>query len=256
MPYIETDSSFHMYYTSSGAGMPIVFIHPPHMGHHVFKYQNDLSNQFRIITYDIRGHGNSGKNGDHPTIQQLADDLQLLLDRLGIEQAVIVGYSAGSSIAQEFALNHPGRIKALVLSGGFPEVSTFLLRNQFQLGLALLKGGYNNFLCKHLAKSHQVQEKDQTLLYQECIKADVQTSLSYYENSMNYNCTNLLNLMDFPVLTLYGQFSHIRPYLKIYQRYLPHMKSVMISRSFHQLPIRNHFSFNHALSTYIHEMKV
>ncbi|ASF41008.1 hypothetical protein CEH05_18320 [Halobacillus halophilus] len=134
-----------MYYTSSGAGVPIVFIHPPHMGHHVFKYQNVLSNQFRIITYDIRGHGNSGKNEKPPTIQQLANDLQLLLDRLGIDEAIIVGYSSGSSIAQAFALTYPDRMKALVLSGGFPEINTFLLRMQYYLGLALVNYPPLNF---------------------------------------------------------------------------------------------------------------
>lgn len=111
-------------------------------------------------------------------------------------------------------------------------------------------------MCKHLAKSHQVHEKDQSLLYQECIKADIQTALSYYENSMKYNCTNLLPIMNFPLLTLYGQFSHIRPYLKIYQRHVPHMKSIIISRAFHQLPLRSHSSVNHALSTFIREIKI
>lgn len=253
MPYVEIAPSLPIYYRSSGTGTPIVFIHPPHMGHQVFKYQNPLSNLFQVITYDLRGHGNSGGHNERTTIQQFSEDLGIFLDELGISQAIIVGYSAGGTIAQEFALNYPERVKALILSGGYPEVRTLTLRLQYHFGFSLVQNGNSELLSKLLAKSHKVTQEDQSLLFKECLKADPKTAFDYYESSLEYKCTDRLKSLTCPLLTLYGQFSYIRPYMNDYN-HLPQMKSVLIKRAFHQLPIKKHQAFNHALVTFLKEI--
>lgn len=251
MTFIKTADSLKIYYQTSGSGIPIVFIHPPMMSQVVFKYQHNLSNQFQVITYDIRGHGNSSNNREDPTISRLAADLLHLLDILGIDKAVIAGYSAGGTIAQEFALTYPDRVKALVLSGGFSEVSTLSLKLHYHCGINLLQKGGEKLISHLLAQSHKANERDKQVLLYEGLKANPQTALNYYENSLEYNCTRQLKFIRCPVLLLYGQFSHIRSYLHIYERHIPQMKSILISQTFHQLPIKNHNTFNHACSTFL-----
>ncbi|WP_198162747.1 alpha/beta fold hydrolase [Halobacillus mangrovi] len=255
MPFTEIKPSMPLYYTTSGSGFPVIFIHPPHMGHHVFKYQHEvLSKHYQIITYDLRGHGDSGNTDDHSTIQTHSKDLALFLDNIEIKEAIIVGYSAGGSIAQDFAIKYPSKVKALVLAGGFSEVSTVLLRTQFHLGMNLVQNGKSQLLSKLLAKTHKITLEDQKLVYQDCIKADPQTAYQFYESSMEYKCTDYLNTIHCPVLLLYGQFSHIRSYEKLYEQHLPLMKSVLISKALHQLPIRKYFSFNHALLNFLKDI--
>ncbi|WP_404452212.1 alpha/beta hydrolase [Virgibacillus necropolis] len=254
MPIVEISPSLSTYYESSGTGYPVIFIHPPHMGQTVFKYQHELSNHFRVITYDIRGHGKSGSSDEDVTIPLLAADLSAFLDALGIDQAIIVGYSAGGSIAQEFVLTYPDRVKALVLSGGFSEVSTFTLKRQFQFGIALVRTGQSELLSKLLTMSHKVTKEDQPELLHECLQAHPQSAYGFYKKSMDYTCTDLLHNLRCPVFLLYGRFSHIRPYQKIYKREVPQMKSVLVSKSLHQVPIKNYRSFNQALSSFLQNL--
>lgn len=251
MPIVKISSSLSTYYESSGTDSPVVFIHPPHMGHNVFKYQHELSDRFRVITYDIQGHGRSGISNEKVTISRLTDDLLAFLDALGIDQVTIVGYSAGGTIAQDFALTYPERVKALVLSGGFPQVSTFTLKKQYQLGLALVRTGQSELLSKLLARSHKVTKEDQRILLDECLQAHPQSAYDFYKQSMNYRCTHLLHNLHCPLFLLYGQFSHIRPYVELYKRQVPQMESVLVGKSSHQVPIKSYRSFNHALFSFL-----
>lgn len=251
MPIVKISSSLSTYYECSGTGSPVIFIHPPHMGHNVFKYQHELSGRFRVITYDIQGHGRSEISDEKVTISRLTDDLSAFLNALGHDQVTIVGYSAGGSIAQDFALTYPNRVKALVLSGGFPQVSTFPLIKQYQFGLALVRSGQSELLSKILAWSHKVTKKDQRILLDECLRAHPQSAYDFYKQSMDYNCTHLLNNLHCPLLLLYGQFSHIRPYVELYKRQVPQMESVLVGKSSHQVPIKSYRSFNHALYSFL-----
>jgi 3-oxoadipate enol-lactonase len=70
---------------------------------------------FKCIYFDNRGTGNSDKPDGPYTIPGMAEDTDRLLEALGIESAMVYGISMGGMIAQELALNHPARVKKLVL---------------------------------------------------------------------------------------------------------------------------------------------
>jgi pimeloyl-ACP methyl ester carboxylesterase len=71
----------------------------------------------RVITWDLRGHGKSrGPAGDY-VLSDLGADLRAVLDRAGVERAVVLGHSAGGVVAMQFALDHPERTAGLVLVG-------------------------------------------------------------------------------------------------------------------------------------------
>ena len=74
-----------------------------------------LSDRYRCLRYDTRGHGRSQVLDQPITIEDLADDLAGLLDALGIEQAHIVGLSLGGMTAQSLGVRHPGRALSLTL---------------------------------------------------------------------------------------------------------------------------------------------
>jgi pimeloyl-ACP methyl ester carboxylesterase len=74
-----------------------------------------FSRRFRVLVYDNRGVGRSGKPPGPYTHAQNAADLAGLLDYLGGQRAHVLGISMGGFIAQEFALAYPGRVAGLVL---------------------------------------------------------------------------------------------------------------------------------------------
>ena len=75
-----------------------------------------LREDFRIVRYDKRGHGLSEAPPPPYSARDLSEDLVGLMDLLDIGRAVICGVSVGGIIAQRLALDHPERIRALVLS--------------------------------------------------------------------------------------------------------------------------------------------
>lgn len=80
---------------------------------------------FRVIAYDRPPFGLSQKTGElELTLAAQADQLAALLDELGIEQAVLVGHSAGGGTISQFAVSHPDRITALVFVAGAVPIAT------------------------------------------------------------------------------------------------------------------------------------
>jgi pimeloyl-ACP methyl ester carboxylesterase len=109
---------------ASGAGDPVLLIHGFGSNHAVnwvsTMWVKTLTHAgFRVIALDNRGHGQSEKLYDPtaytPTI--MAEDARRLLDHLGIDRADVMGYSMGARIAANLALNHPERVRSLLIGG-------------------------------------------------------------------------------------------------------------------------------------------
>ena len=77
-----------------------------------------LADGFRVIAYDARGHGTSGKpDAPEQYGQEDVNDAIRLLDHLGIDKAHIVGYSRGASIASRIVAQQPRRVRSVVFGG-------------------------------------------------------------------------------------------------------------------------------------------
>jgi pimeloyl-ACP methyl ester carboxylesterase len=86
------------------------------------EYESRFEDHYNVLTYDLRGHGRSkkyGRSSDY-TIRCFVDDLNALLDHLGIETCVLISHSFAVLIALEYLRAHPSRIgRAVFLSGDF-----------------------------------------------------------------------------------------------------------------------------------------
>jgi 3-oxoadipate enol-lactonase len=74
-----------------------------------------VAGAFQLIRYDTRGHGLSDAPVPPYAIRDLARDVAGLLDALQIDSAVVCGLSVGGLIAQQFGIDYPDRVRALVL---------------------------------------------------------------------------------------------------------------------------------------------
>lgn len=104
-------------YSDRGAGLPLVFLHAFPLNRTMWTAQEQaLSSQFRVITVDLRGHGESDAPLWRYTLDQAADDVWALLDHLSVRQAVFVGLSMGGYILFAFYRKFADRVKGLVLA--------------------------------------------------------------------------------------------------------------------------------------------
>lgn len=97
-----------------------------------------LCGQFRCITFDHRGCGNSTPGLLAEDTAHMARDAAALLDALGIERTLYIGHSTGGAIGQHLALDHPERLEKLVLSCSWPGPDAYFLE-LFRLRRAILE---------------------------------------------------------------------------------------------------------------------
>ena len=111
-----------IYYESHGIGFPLVFAYG--IGGNTTEWEPQIpafSQFYRFIVWDPRGHAKSESppSVDHYTQEIFAQDLEGLLDHLGIEQAYVGGLSMGGGIATRFTILHPQRVAALLIIDSF-----------------------------------------------------------------------------------------------------------------------------------------
>jgi 3-oxoadipate enol-lactonase len=73
-----------------------------------------LERDFKILRYDLRGHGGTPASVGDYTIDILVQDLRTLLDAVHMEKTSLVGLGLGGAIAQAFAIQHPDRVEKLM----------------------------------------------------------------------------------------------------------------------------------------------
>jgi pimeloyl-ACP methyl ester carboxylesterase len=123
MPYADVNGQ-RLFYEDTGAGEDvIVFSHGYFMSHVMFDAQiAALRDQWRCIAWDERGHGQTETTPEPFTYWDSASDLLGLLDHLGVERAVLAGWSQGGYLSLRAALTAPDRVRALVLMDTQPGV--------------------------------------------------------------------------------------------------------------------------------------
>ena len=116
MPYTNLPSG-KTYFEIHGDGEPLL-LHPG-FGCTVEIYWRNtqpLAKHFRVIVFDPRGAGRSDDGPPALLMTDYADDAAALLDALGVETAHVFGTSFGGMVAQHIAIEHPNRVRRLVLA--------------------------------------------------------------------------------------------------------------------------------------------
>ena len=124
MHFFDSDGVPIAYIDEPGDGLPIVLVHG-FASTHAVNWVNTLWVKTltgagrRVLALDNRGHGASGKPHDPAayTSQIMAADVVRLLDHAGIGRADVMGYSMGARITAFLALQHPHRVRSIVLGG-------------------------------------------------------------------------------------------------------------------------------------------
>ena len=214
-----------------GKGYPILCLHGhPGCAASMSVFTNYLSRQYQTITPDLRGYGKS-RYGQSFTMQEHLTDIIALLDRLEIEQCLVLGWSLGGIIALELALAQPERFRGLILVATAAHPLSSHPKQTWQdllfTGIAGIvnyikpawQWNINTFgkrsLFRYLIANHQPESY--RYLAQEGVPAYLQTS-SVASNALitairqGYNRLSDLYRINIPCLMLSGECDrHITP---------------------------------------------
>ncbi|MCC6613951.1 MAG: alpha/beta fold hydrolase [Anaerolineae bacterium] len=207
-------SALHYWLTGPEDAPLIVFTHDAGLDYHTFDPQIDVvAQEYRVLVWDVRGHGQSQPMGDGFTISSAADDLLAILDEVGAEQVVLVGLSMGSYISQELIYQHPERALALVSIGGTPLIGNYSFGDMVGLRAstaAIDVLDYTGFRGLAADTSSIVQDvRDYAFAAMEQIKReDFRTVMSAIADSLRgeegYN-------IPVPTLIVYGEHDDLGP---------------------------------------------
>jgi pimeloyl-ACP methyl ester carboxylesterase len=124
--YARTPDGASIYYRASGQGLqPIVLCDGLGCDGFIWKYlAPHLEASFDVVRWHYRGHGRSPKPRDmsRMTVEQLADDLTVVLDEVGLERAAVAGHSLGVQVLLEFYRRHRRATALLPICGAYGRV--------------------------------------------------------------------------------------------------------------------------------------
>jgi pimeloyl-ACP methyl ester carboxylesterase len=205
-------NGINYYYEIHGSGAPLLLLHGG-LGS-IGMFEPDLpalAKEHQVIAVDMHGHGRTAL-GDRPIRPtDIADDLAVVLQKLGYQQVDAMGYSMGAAVAFRLAVQHPSAIRKLVLvsaafsqDGFYPE----MLPQQAMVGAAM------------------AEQMKQTPMYQSYAKVapkpeDFPRLLDRMGEWMRtpYDWTDDLKKLTMPVMLVWGDSDMMRPehMIKAYQ---------------------------------------
>ena len=113
----EVSGNGSVYELSGPVDAPvIVLIHGLGLNRHVWNsYTPELTHRYRVLNYDLFGHGDTVPAPGIPSLTLFSEQLLGLLDELAIDRCSMIGFSLGGMINRRFAIDHPDRLQALAI---------------------------------------------------------------------------------------------------------------------------------------------
>jgi pimeloyl-ACP methyl ester carboxylesterase len=253
--------------TDVGDGPPVVLLHGLACGRRMWFHQiRALRSRFRVIAYDLRGHGRT----DAPAVSadysaaHLARDLVGVLDVLKIERAAVVGFSLGGAPALALAASKPERVSHLVLAdvgaGADDPVKIEALARQW---VTLIdRGRVDDLVCEMLrCEFYKVYARRNVRCRNHMaalIRATPINGLRYtlsevlMKRKSLFRLTSLLKSVRVPTLVMAGQYDYVcSKGTRVLAQTIPNASLKFIADSGHMTPLEQPAAFSAALMDFL-----
>lgn len=251
-------STIH-YWVTGPEGRPLVTLtHGATMDHRMFDAQLDvLAADYRVLVWDVRGHGVSQPIGDDFSMASAADDLLALVLLEGYEQAVFAGQSMGGYIAQNLILRYPERALAFVSIGSTSITLPFSLLDR--VGLALtpptLRLTPYDYLKRLTARTVAVTADAQRYAYDAMSQIDKGAVVAIMSAVARAPLPTPGYVLPVPALLTHGDrdtTGKIKAYAPRWAESQPHAEYVVVPDAGHNANQDNPAFFNRVLMDFLH----
>ncbi len=191
-----------IYYEVTGDGEPLVLSHGAGGNHAIwFEQVAFFSRRYKVITWDQRSFGNSSDDAGRHHPEAFAADLLALLDHLGIDRAHLAGQSMGGWTTARFALDHPERVRSVILAdttGGF---ATAAARADYE---RLVSGEARTEAAQWIADGRIDQPAMRSFLYGQISSLNGQRPTDIGQALFAADYTPRASALTMPVLVIFG----------------------------------------------------
>jgi non-heme chloroperoxidase len=208
--YIELPGRVTLHYAEQGDpnGIPVILLHGITDSWHSYELIMPFMPEFvHLYAISQRGHGGSGRPHYGYQPEHFAKDVAVFMKTLGIKQAVIVGHSMGSVIAQCFAIQYPELTKAVVLAGAFADCASNAGIAELNKVVAELKKPVDKKFAAEFQQStimRPVPPAFFDMAVNETLKVPVRVWKSVTKELAVTNYTSQLETVTVPVLLIWG----------------------------------------------------
>ena len=216
MPFLEL-KDIRIYYEISGPGNAPVLLFSNSLGTNLAMWDpqmDSFSKDFRVLRYDTRGHGKATTSPGLYTIDQLADDVLGVLDKLSIQQVHFCGLSMGGMIGMSLSLRAPQRLRKLVLCStapkiGSPEIWNTRIETVQKSGMAAVVDGVLErwFTAQFRANSRAAIERTRSML----LRTDVAGYAATCAAIRDYDAREAIRKIEKPTLILSATYDPVTP---------------------------------------------
>lgn len=252
----------HVYYESFGQGEPLLLIHG--LGSSVRDWENQVpffAKRYRVVTPDLRGHGDSDKPPGPYSIPIFAGDIAKLIRSLDIAPVHVVGLSLGGFVAFQLAVDHPDLVRSLIVVNSAPGLPRDNFRDRLRIawGLFLRKLIVRLFgmriLGRFLSKK-LFPRPEQDLLKRTFVERWAENDRNAYLASLasvsGWGIEDRLGSIACPTSVISGEHDFIPFALKeSYTAKLSNSELIVIPGSGHFTPIDDPEQFNQAVMTFL-----
>lgn len=228
MPFFLTDDAVKLYYEVTGQGSKtLILVHGWSASHQFFKRQiPELSKTYRIVSYDLRGHGQSEISENGYTIARYAQDLKNLIDFLQLKDVSIVGWSMGTHIifdyVKQFGCDNLSKLVLVDMSAKLITDDTYNLglygkfTHEDNLGvLVAINEDWGKFMDVFVpaiyAKSGCKNPEDLKWNFEEGAKNSTTVMARMWITMSSQDYRDMLSKITVPVLVTYGEESCLYP---------------------------------------------
>lgn len=246
-----------IYYEVAGEGQPLVFIHG--LGSSTQDWESQVpvfAKSFKVITFDLRGHGRSDKPAGPYDVPMFSHDLAGLLQGLDIPRAHIVGISLGGGVAFEFAINYPAQTKTLTIVNSAPtlgpvEQTQPEIERRVGIVQQLGMGAMGQALAAGLfPKPEQAPLRD--TFVERWSRNDPQAYIAATRSMLGWNVMNRLGEIKCPSLIIAADQDYSPVAIKeMYIKLMPNAKLAVIPDAHHATPIEKPEEFNRVLLDFL-----
>jgi aminoacrylate hydrolase len=251
-----------LFYEEAGDGPPLMLV--PGLGGQGSFWISQVavfSRGFRTVVHDHRGAGRSTHSRITYSVEQMADDALRLMDALHIESAHFVGHSTGGAIGQVIALDHPDRVRSLVLSATWAGPDPYFRRLFESRRQTLIDSGIDAYLqASSLVQTtpRWVSQNDEFLTdlhrVQAAASAPVQILVSRIDAILKHDRRGRLLEIRVPTLVIVAEDDMITPrfYSEELAARVPGAKLVVLETGGHYAPAINSEPYNAAVWAFLH----
>ncbi|MEM2143758.1 MAG: alpha/beta hydrolase [Candidatus Jordarchaeaceae archaeon] len=252
----------NLYYEISGREPWLVFIHGAWTSHKWWRWIiPEFSDRFGTLSFDLRGHGKSSKLKSPFSVEGFARDLDELLSYHNIFDCVLIGWSLGGSIAMQYSIDHPQKIKGQVLisTRSKKDVKMKLEARLFEVLTQFRLVSFENGLKKRFQR--MLQQETSGVIADWAIKELLNNSRADFfriaASFLDWNLTKDLSTVRIPSLVICGEKDSLVPkkFSEQIYRELPLAKLFLIRGCDHTVILDRPADVCKAVKEFIHEIK-